>query len=193
MAQFEKDLKHAQGRLEEFARQQPYNRSIDSALEPIRKQITVQEKLIDQLLVQRKSLTIKSPTDGVIVQIQTDRNQAALRRPGESLLGLPGEVVLAGQTILVVAEAEPTEIVAYVNEAQASGVRERMAVKLVKGGSRPQIVNSQIAYIGPTMEPMPQRLWRRPNVAEWGRPMIIKIPPNLKLTPGQTVGIKGLY
>ncbi len=192
LAQAERDLRQARQRRDEFAQSQPYHPSADNALDAIRKEISVQEKLIDELLVQRKSLTIISPIDGMVVQIQVNANQAALRRPGEDVLRRPGEVVLAGDPILVVAEETPREIIAYAAEEQLGNVKETMVVELIKNTRPYQIASSQVLHLGPTMEIMPERLWRNPNIAQWGRPMLIKIPPGLKLIPGELVGIRGL-
>ena len=142
--------------------------------------------------MQRQALRITSPVDGMVIQIQVNANQTALRRPGEDVLRRPGEVVLAGDPILVVAETEPTEIVAYIGQEQLANVKERMVVQLIKSTEPEQIANSQVVRLGPTMELMPQRLWRNRNIAQWGRPILIKIPPSLKLLSGETVGIRGL-
>lgn len=192
LTQAEQDLKEVQRRRDEFAQRQPVHPSVDSALETIRKQIAVQEKLIAELLVQCEALRLTSPVDGMVVQIQVNANQVALRRPGEDVLRRPGEVVLAGDPILVVAETEPTEIIAYVGEEQLGRVKERMAVQLIKSSEPAQIASSQVVHLGPTTELMPQRLWQNPNIAQWGRPVLIKIPPGFKLIPGETVGIRGL-
>jgi len=192
LAQAERDLEQAGQRREEFSRLKTVHPSIDSALEAIRKQIAVQEKLIDELSVQREALKITSPVDGIVTQIQVNSNQVALRRPGEDVLRRPGEFVLAGDPILVVAEKEPTEIVAYIGQEQLAKVKEMMVVQIVKNTEPAQVANSQVVSLSPTMELMPQRLWRNPNIAQWGRPILIKIPPGLKLLPGETVGIRGL-
>jgi multidrug resistance efflux pump len=192
LTQAEQDLEQARQRRDEFAQRQLVHPSVNSALETIRKQITVQEKLIAELSVQREALRITSPVDGTVVQIQIRANQAAMRRPGEDVLRKPGEVVLAGDPILVVAEKEPTEIVAYISQEQLAKVKETMVVQLVKDTEPAQIASSQVVCLGPTMELMPQQLWLNPNIAQWGRAILIKIPPGLKLLPGETVGIKGL-
>jgi hypothetical protein len=142
--------------------------------------------------VKREALKITSPIDGTVTQIQVNSNQVALRRPGENVLRKPGEFVLAGDPILVVAEKEPTEIVAYIGQEQLAKVKESMAVKIIKNTEPAQVASSQVVSLSPTMELMPQRLWRNPNVAQWGRLILIKIPPSMKLLPGETVGIKGL-
>ena len=55
-----------------------------------------------------------------------------------------------------------------------------------------EIAQSQILSIGPTMELIPQRLWRNPNMPQWGRPVLVGIPPGFVLVPGEMVGIRRL-
>lgn len=176
LEQAKQDLGQAQERRDEFAQRQPQHPSVDSTLEVIRKAVRVQEQRIDELLARRVPLVLKSPFDGLVSQV--------LRRPGGA--------ILAGEPILTVAEAEPREIIAYASEDQLGWVRERMAVELIKNGEPAQIASSQVAYLGPTMELMPERLWRNPNIPQWGRPVLIRIPPSFKLVPGELVGIRGL-
>jgi multidrug resistance efflux pump len=174
--QAEQDLAQAQQRRDEYAQRQPQHPSVDTALEVIRKAIAVQEQRIQELSARRRPLVLTSPTDGVVSLIQ--------RRAGEA--------VLAGDTILTIAETIPSEIVAYANEGQSDRVREGMVVELVKHGEPAQLARSQVVYLGPAMELMPQRLWPNPNMPQWGQPMLIKIPPGLELLPGEAVGIRGL-
>ena len=176
LAQTESDLIQNQKRRDELVHSQPYHPSVDSALEVIRKAIKVQEQRVEELLAKRVALVLESPIDGMVSQIQ--------RRAGEA--------VLAGDPILAVAEARPGEIIAYASINQLNWVKERMEVKLIKNSVPPQIANSQIVHVGPAMELMPQRLWQNPNVPQWGRPVLIKIHPDLKLIPGEIVGIRGL-
>jgi len=185
-------LSQAQQRRDEFAQRRPFHPSVDSALEPIRKSIKVQEKLIDELLAQCRSLIITSPIEGVVTQIQGPANQVALRRPGEAVLRTPGEVVLAGEPILVVAEARPSEIIAYVAEGQLGRVREGLTVEIIKQRDPPQIAPSQVVCVGPVVEAMPQQLWQDPRITQWGRPILVKVPPDMELVPGERVGIRGL-
>ena len=176
LEQARQDLKQAERRRDEFAQRQPQHPSVDSELEVIRKAAKVQEQLIEGLLARRVPLVLSSPVDGLVSQIQRG----------------PGEAVLAGDPILTIAEARPRDIIAYATADQLGRVRERMVVELIKGSEPAQIVNSQVVYVGPTVELMPEQLWRNPNLPQWGRPMLIKIPPGLELIPGELVGIRGL-
>ena len=192
LSQYERDLLQAQERRREFALRHPVNPSIDEALELIHKAIIVQEQLVEELLVQRRQMVLRSPIDGVVVQIRPTVDQADTGRPGEADLRRPGEVVLAGEPILTIAESQPSEIIAYTTEEYANQLREGTQVELTRNSWPRQIARSEVTYIGPTVEEMPVRLWQNPNFRQWGRPFLVKVPPELELTPGELVGIRTL-
>ncbi len=164
LEQAKSDLEQNQQRRDEYARSHPFHPSVDDALEVIRKQIGVQQRA----------------------------NEVRLRRPGEKILRRPGEVVAAGEPILAIAEARPSEIIAYASDRQLGQVEEKMLVELIKNREPPQIATSQITHVGPTMELMPERLWLNPNIPQWGRPVVIEVPEGLELVPGEMVGIRRL-
>ncbi|MBN1508330.1 MAG: HlyD family efflux transporter periplasmic adaptor subunit [Sedimentisphaerales bacterium] len=198
LGQAQADLTKAEARLKQFAGQTVAEPPVDQTLEVIRKEIGVQETLMEGLLERlralksRRAVEIKSPIEGVVIPIAVRENDASQQRPGEQVMRRVGEVVRAGDPILAVAQKEPTEIVAYVSEQQLSELREDMTVELIKLGPPAQIAQSQIMSISPTMELMPQRLWRNPNIPQWGRPVVIGIPTGLSLVAGEVVGIRGL-
>jgi multidrug resistance efflux pump len=196
--QSKSDLEQAQQRRDEYAKNNPFNPSVDDALEVIRKQIAVQDRLMKGVLAQldalraRESLEVKATIDGVIIPIQRRANEASMLRPGENIIGRPGEVVAAGQPIFAIAKAKPSEIVAYIGEGLLGQLKENMPVEIIKERIPPQIARSQITQIGPTMELMPERMWLNPNIPQWGRPVLIEIPNGLELIPGEMIGIRRL-
>jgi multidrug resistance efflux pump len=192
LAQTETNLKQAEQRRNEFDQRQVQHPSLDSALEVIRGAIKVQEQRIDVLLAKREPLVLRSPIDGMVIQVLGRPRDVALRRPGELVLLRAGEVVLTGETILTIAETMPREIIAYANRMQLSRIREGMAVQLVKSTEPAQIANSQVASIGATLERMPECLWEIPNIPQWGHPLLIPVPHGLKVIPGEMVGVRGL-
>jgi len=192
------DWQQAEQRCAEFAKYELPKRSEDAALEAIRKEIRVKEELMKGLLAQlaalktRQAVELKSPIDGIIVPIHPQQNDALEQTPGEQAMRRPGEVVTAGEPILAVAQREPNEIVAYVNERQLAYFEKGMSVELVKTRTPAQIAPSTVVEVGPAIEVMPQRLWRNPNVPQWGRPVLVEIPQGLALLPGELVGIRRL-
>ena len=177
-------LTQTQQRRDEYTRYKPHHPSVEDALDVIRKAIKIQERRMDEILVQiealepRQALKLTAPIDGVVSQIQH----------------WPGEAVLAGEPILTIAEVKPTEIIAYAVEDQVNQIQKGMVVELVKQSEpkKIEIARSQIIYIGPIVEQLPPRLWRNPNVPEWGRPFLVKAPPQMKLIIGEVVGIRRL-
>jgi len=170
------DLIEAGNRLDKFFKERPEHPSTDKAIEPIRQAINVQQSMINELISRRQPLLLKSPVDGVV----------------KNILHRPGEVVLAGEPIVTIAEKDPREVIAYANEAQLAQVRTDMTIELVKRSEPAQIASSQVVYVGPTLEMIPQQLWQNSNIPEWGLPVLIKIPPDMKLIPGEVVGIRGI-
>lgn len=192
LEQAKSDLEQARQRRDEFSQRQLVHPSVESALEVIRKEAQVQERLMDELLARSKPVELKAPIDGVVIAIPIRANEALLRRPGEKVLRRAGEVVASGEPILAVAQVQPSEIVAYVGEAQLGQLREKMPIELVKNTPPAQIARSEVMFVGPTVEVMPERLWRNPAIPQWGRPIVVKIPEGLKLVPGELVGIRQL-
>ncbi len=177
-------LTQTQQRRDEYTRYKPHHPSVKDALDVIRKAIKIQERRMDEILVQiealepLQALKLTAPIAGVVSQIQH----------------WPGEAVLAGEPILTIAEVKPTEIIAYAVEDQVNQIKKGMVVELVKQSEpkKIEIARSQIIYIGPIVEQLPPRLWRNPNIPEWGRPFLVKAPPQMKLIIGEVVGIRRL-
>jgi multidrug resistance efflux pump len=192
VTQAQEQLKVAQLRQDAFIAQKYQTPSVDAALDAIRKDVAVQEKLLDELEIQRRALVITAPIDGRVVQILTKTNDAAAHRAGEGTLHKPGEVVMAGQPILVIAQDKPKEVIAYAKEGQLGQITAGAKVMLVKNTSPAQIAQSEVVSIGPVVEQLPARLWLSPNVPQWGQPFLIKIPDGMELMPGELVGIRRL-
>ncbi|MGD2095211.1 MAG: HlyD family efflux transporter periplasmic adaptor subunit [Phycisphaerales bacterium] len=184
LEQAQATLLQAQQRRDEYTQYQPHHPSVEDALDVIRKAIKIQERRMDELLVQiealepRESLKLTAPIDGVVSQIQR----------------WPGEAVLAGEPILTIAEVKPTDIIAYANEDLMNQIRKGMSVELIKTSERTKFetARSQIIYVGPTVEQLPARLWRNPNFPQWGLPFRVKVPPQMKLITNEVVGIRRL-
>jgi len=190
LEQAKKDLQEAIQRQDEYAKQELYIPPVDNALDVIRNAAKVQERLKDELLAalealeSRKALELKAPFDGVVTRVQD--------RTGKLIFRKPGEVVLAGDPILTIAESRPTEIIAYVSEVQTHQIEKGMKVELIKTNKPEQIAYSKITYVGPNIEQMPMQLWRNPNFPQWGRPFRVEVPDKMELLIGETIGIRKL-
>ena len=192
LAQAEEQLKETQRRQDTFISQTTQNPTVDAALEAIRKEEAVQEKLIEELGVQQRLLVMTAPISGVVVQIPARTNDAGLRRAGEGIMRKSGEVVMAGEPVIVIAQGTSKEVVAYAMGTQMSQVKVGKKVELVRKSVAAQIAQSEITYVGPIVEQTPPRLWINPNFPQWGLPFVVTIPAGMELMAGEIVGIRGL-
>jgi membrane fusion protein, multidrug efflux system len=172
------DLEEAVARRDAFLQLPVQNPAPDTALEPLRAAVSVQERRVAEVALERAMLVLRSPIDGVVSEV--------LRRPGES--------VLPGQPILIVAAPRPAEIVAYASPAQMAQVTidRPLRVALVRPGQPPRAARSRVLGVGPTAEQLPARLWQNPAVPEWGWPIAIAVPRELPLLPGEVLVVQGL-
>jgi multidrug resistance efflux pump len=182
LAQANTALEQTIKRRDQYFEHEPYHPSVEGALDVVRKAIRVQERRMDEVLLQiealdvNQALELKAPFDGVISQIMRGASEA----------------VLAGDPILTLTEAGPTEVIAYVSEEQVNSIRQGMEVELIKSSEPARIIRSRITYIGPVMEQLPVRFWRNQNVPQWGRPFLIDAPSEIGLVTGELVGIRKL-
>ncbi len=177
LTQAELDLQAARQRQETFAQHHPVPPTLDTALEPLRAALTVQERRIGELSVDRSMLVLTSPMDGVV---------------SELLRGV-GEALLTGEPILTVTAARPSEVIAYATPAQADQLQAGAPVRLevVRESSPWQVADAQVVAVGPTVQQLPTRLWQNPAVPEWGWPIRIAIPPGLRVLCDELVGVRG--
>lgn len=176
LTETEISLRHAQQRRDQYSQNEIIAPAIESSLEVIHKAIGVQQARIAELTARGQYFSLRAPISGVVNRIHCAN----------------GKALLAGEAILSITEKQPTEIIAYVEENRVKEVKQNMEVKLVKHMNPPMIAVSQIVSLGSAIEMMPERLWQNPDIAQWGRPILIKIPPEFKLFPGETVGVKGI-
>jgi multidrug resistance efflux pump len=177
LAQAESNAAEAEKRRDEFFSIKPVNPSPDIALLAISKAIDVQRRLMEEILIEGKTLVIKSPADGVVSQIMTKA----------------GEIAIPALPILTISKANPTEVIAYASDSTHNRIKQGQRVELVKNGLTPQIAQSQVTQVGPAIDIVPQRLCVRSDTRQWGRPFMVKIPPGMTLVPGEKVGIRGLH
>jgi multidrug resistance efflux pump len=200
LEQAELERQAAIERQQQFVNNQaiPVGPTEEAAQDVINKQTEVLERQMDVFLAQlaslgrREALELRSPVDGIVVPIRGNANEVTLQRAGENLMRRAGEVVAAGDPIFAVVEVQPREVVAYVNERELGSVREGKVVELVKNTEPPQIAKSQVTYVSPVVEQIPERLWLNPAIPQWGRPVVIEIPSGMRVISGELVGVRGI-
>jgi multidrug efflux pump subunit AcrA (membrane-fusion protein) len=176
LSQSEENLLQTQQQRDELAKMHSANLTLNNTLKPIQEAINVQAKKMEQLMVQRQPVLLTAPMAGLVSEIHLTA----------------GELALLGNPVITIAEDRPREIAAWTTEAHANIINQNMQVKIVKRSQPPQIAPGQVVYVGPTLEMVPQRLWTNLNMPQWGRRILIQVNADMKMIPGEVVGVKGL-
>jgi hypothetical protein len=103
-----------------------------------------------------------------------------------------GGVVDVNVPVMRIAQADPTEVMGYIEESQAGQIREGVAVEVVRRGPPPAIGRAEVVSVGPVIEQLPMQLWRSRNTPQWGRPFLVRTTVDMKLLAGERVGIRRL-
>ncbi|MCY2951376.1 MAG: HlyD family efflux transporter periplasmic adaptor subunit [Planctomycetota bacterium] len=149
--------------------------AIDKILEPLRTRILEHERRVQQLMDQIQSLTIISPLDGQI---------SAIHRH-------PGEMVQPGDAIMTITDEQSHHIISYVREDQRIRPAKGMKVR-IRSRFDGKTVESEVEEVGPRYAPIPvhHSHAKDPVAAEWGLPILIRMPPALSgLRPGELVEV----
>ena len=145
----------------------------DRELSPIRKAILVQEKRVAELIKQRGIIVLTAPFDGIV----------------NTLSCKPGQTVVRGDAIMTLVRPTPESITAWVPQKNIAQFAQNMKVKVLSLNTPRQSFVSQISNMSPSLELIPQQLWRNPTIPEWGRSIQVPIQPSFACLHNEIVGI----
>jgi len=162
------------------ARREDYERAGGAGSEPVvfrpfREAINVEIQRLKEIEVRQRDLVLMSPVDGRVSRIRAGRGQS----------------MVAGEPILLIEEEAVHEIVAYLREGSVRPVAPNTKVR-VQSPRSGTIADSVVVAVGPGLEVLPQRLWKNPQVQEYGLGVTIAASPDMRLTPGELVSIRFL-
>ncbi len=183
LKQTQDNLDMAIKRRDEFTSKQLELPSAEHAVEVIRKEIVVQQRRLEEISAKiqatraRKNVEIRAPFAGVVSHLYCELN----------------EVADVNQPLLTIAQKNPNQVVAYVDQSQVDLVHAGMTVDLVKNSNPPEIAtNCPVVSLAPVVEQIPAQLWLHPNLPQWGRAFVIQAPTTMNLLVGEKIGIRGL-
>ena len=163
LAQAQSNYELAQLRKDELDQKIPITPQLsDRELAPIRKAILVQEKRIAELIKQRGIIVLTAPFDGIV----------------NTLSCKPGQTVVRGDAIMTIVRPTPESITAWIPQKNIGKFAQNMKVKVVSLNTPRRSFVSQIANMSPSLELIPQQLWRNPTIPEWGRSIQVPIQPS---------------
>jgi len=102
----------------------------------------------------------------------------------------PGQALLAGNTVALVEAAEARNVTVFLPEPSApeEGVPE--VVLLSRRMAPTEVAQAEVVGYGRGVEELPVRLWRQPQVPEFGRTLIVRPPESLGLVPGEVLAVQ---
>jgi len=174
LEQTEQEYHAARERREEYEAGLPRDSMLESMLKPLREAIEVESRRLEEIELQRRALLLRSPVDGQVSQVLCRRGQA----------------VVPGQPVVVVSEDSVREIVAFLAEDDGREIAPSTRVVVSTRGAAGTVAESVVLRVGPTIQEMPQRLWRNPRVPDYGRAVVVAAAPGMQLTPGEVVNVK---
>jgi multidrug resistance efflux pump len=174
LAQTEEEFRAARDRREAYEGELAVVPAAAPLLLPLQEAISIEAARLSEIQILRESLVLRSPVDGRVSHVYGRRGQA----------------VIPGEPLVLISERTVSEIVAYLAEADGLHVEEQQPVRLVSH-TRPGIVSDSVVLrVSPGIQMLPQRLWRNPQVADYGRAVVIAPQPAMRLTPGETIEVR---
>ena len=170
----EEEEREASRRREDFERTNPARAQLQPVLAPLEEAIVVQEGLLEELRAEQENLVLRAPVSGQVTQV----------------LCRIGQAVGPAEPIVVISEKSVAEILAYLPETAAGGVRQQSVVTVARRSDPSRVAETVVTRVGASIEAKPPQLWRDPRVPEYGLPVAIAAVPALNLTPGEVVFIK---
>ncbi|MHC4716304.1 MAG: HlyD family secretion protein [Planctomycetota bacterium] len=171
IAQANLNLQAARERLKAHPESNP--ETFDAYLEPFRQRRAAQQKRVQEIRLRLAAMTLRAPASGTICAI--------LRHPGQT--------VQAGEDILLIAPDRQAHIVAYVREHQRLRPEVGMEVVVRSRASRGRSGQAKVIKVGPQFEEVPPHQRSDPARLEWGLPVLISMPSDVPLRPGELVDI----
>lgn len=134
-----------------------HNAVVQLRVAPLREAVKVKDAELAQIALQISSLTLRAPGDGVVSVVN--------RRPGE--------VVAAGEAILVLVSHRPGVFAVYVPERQVHVPSVGDQVGLSRRGIFATTGHGHVIEISPDIIELPPRLRPSPQLPVWGRRILI--------------------
>ncbi len=151
----------------------PPPRDVDKWLTPILATVSTKEAEIRRLQTEAELLEVRSPIDGVVSRIHCR----------------PGQAVRAGNPILTISGTQGRFIVSYLRQGRhpLPEVGMEVLVRNQLPGAKPH--KAFIDRVGPQYELLPPHHLMDSTRPEWGLPLRITFPTDLKALPGELLDI----
>jgi multidrug resistance efflux pump len=140
---------------------------------PVRQRVDEQLEALRVLRARLGTATVVAPANGEVI----------------SVLAQPGDVVRAGEHFAVINATDVRQIVAYVNERERRVLQPGHAARLHRRTILREQYESRVVRVAETISALPTRFWISPQLAVYGREVVLEMPGNARLDPGEALDV----
>ena len=159
-----------------------YSKMLESGETPENVETEKLRAELESLEKQNSDMAVYAPFEGIVGSVFIKNGN------GEKVFFKGGEKIAAYSPILSIVNKEPSFVKAYVPESQFSVIEIGDEVTISTSHS-PQQIKGVVTGLGGRIIPLPARLLKNPNIALWGREIVVKIPENNGFILGEKVSI----
>jgi multidrug resistance efflux pump len=158
---------------------QPANSTDENpAIRAVTAAVVAQQKQLEAL---SEAANLKAPMDGVVSTISKR----------------PGEIVKPGDPVLTIGALRPARIVAYVRQPFDGRVKPGDVVQVSTRGSERVTASARVLEVGTQLEAidptlLPAGNFSSSHVIEYGLPLLVEMPANFSVAPGEVVNVAAL-
>lgn len=141
---------------------------------PMEREIETVKRTLDGLQIRRKALELRAPASGRITMLW--------RRTGE--------VIAAGEPIVMMVSTRAARVLTCVAETAAMDIRVGDIAELTVRGSDGEPLRGRAVALGPLVEEVPLRCRRVPDQPAWGRNVVVQLDNPVELLPGLAFDVR---
>ena len=146
----------------------------DAAVVALQQRVEIRRAELAALRLEQQGLTLTATIAGRVGLVEAH----------------PGQALLAGALVARVEAADARTVTVFLPEPVAAGSEAPEVVLLSRRGSPAKVAAADVVGYGRGVEELPVRLWRQPQVPEYGRTLIVRPPESLSLVPGEVRGVR---
>lgn len=145
----------------------------EARVQPLRRRVAEQIEALRVLRVRLENAKIVAPAEGAVV----------------SVLAEPGDVVREGEPFVILTGSGVRQVVAYVGEREGRSLQTGRAASLHRRTARRERFPSRVLRVADTVSPFPARFWPSPQIAVYGREVVLEVPSDAPLDPGEALDV----
>jgi multidrug resistance efflux pump len=149
-------IEQAEQRLAAFQPGATAPTGLELALAPLRWRLEEQEAQLERIAQDGCDLDLRAPIGGRIAAVSCQA----------------GEWLPSGTAILALVDPTPRRILAFAPERIATPLRAGQSVQVLRQDRSP-LGRTTVLSVAPTLVELPARLWRDPQLPEWGREFVL--------------------